>query len=168
MFNPDLHLPADPSTENLAHLDQRMHDAEASHFVLLVSTLGVVLHTVARGWWVAAVWTLLFDVLVNGYPVMLQRYNRNLLSKRFNLARTTQRRVDEDVASPTRSAAVRRSRWRVGVRRRPRHVGLLSDGEGGEQHVVSDQVGQSGPFQRNSQVAFAARARRTPTAARSL
>ena len=72
VFNPDLHLPADPSTANLAHLDQRMRDAEASHFILLVLTLGVVVHAVARGWWGAAGWTLLFDALVNGYPVMLQ------------------------------------------------------------------------------------------------
>ena len=82
-FNPDLHLPADRSTANVAHLDQRMRDAEASHFILLVLTLGVVVHAAARGWWAAAGWTLLFNALVNGYPVMLQRYNRGLLSMRF-------------------------------------------------------------------------------------
>jgi len=97
VFNPDLHLPADPSTANLEHLEQRMRDAEASHFILLVMTFGGVLHAVARGWWGAAGWVLLFDALVNGYPVMLQRYNRGLLSRRFNLSRTTQRRVEEDI-----------------------------------------------------------------------
>ena len=79
VFNPDLHLPVERTPESLAHLDQRMRDAEASHFILLVATLGVVAHAVARGWWGAAAWTLLFDVLLNGYPVMLQRYNRALL-----------------------------------------------------------------------------------------
>ena len=49
--------------------------------MLFVATLGVVAHAVARGWWGAAGWTLLFDVLLNGYPVMLQRYNRALLGK---------------------------------------------------------------------------------------
>ena len=90
VFNPDLHLPSDPSTANLEHLDQRMRDAEASHFILLVLTLGVVVHAAARGWWAAAGWTLLFDALINGYPVMLQRYNRGLLSKRFNPSGTTE------------------------------------------------------------------------------
>ena len=46
----------------------------------------------------------------------------------------------------------RRRRWRLGVRRGPRQVGLLGDGEGGEQHVLSDQVGQPGPLERYPQV----------------
>ncbi len=83
LFNPGLHLPAERSPERLAELEQRMKDAEASHFVLLVAMLGVVLNAAARGWWVAAGLTLLFDVLMNGYPVMLQRYNRVLMNARF-------------------------------------------------------------------------------------
>jgi hypothetical protein len=86
VFNPDLHLPAERTPENLDHLDQRMRDAEASHFILFVAMLGVVAHAVVRGWWGAAGWTLLFDVLLNGYPVMLQRYNRALLGKRYSLS----------------------------------------------------------------------------------
>lgn len=82
VFNPDLHLPAERSPERLAHLDQRMRDAEAAHALLFVATLGVVAHALARGWWTAAALTLLFDVLLNGYPVMLQRYNRALLRRR--------------------------------------------------------------------------------------
>jgi hypothetical protein len=83
MFNPGLHLPAERSPERLAELEQKMKDAEASHFVLLIAMLGVVINAAARGWWVAAGLTLLFDVLMNGYPVMLQRYNRVLLYARF-------------------------------------------------------------------------------------
>lgn len=82
VFNPDLHLPAERSPERLAHLDQRMRDAEAAHALLFVATLGVVAHALAQGWWTAAALTLLFDVLLNGYPVMLQRYNRALLRRR--------------------------------------------------------------------------------------
>jgi Glycosyl-4,4'-diaponeurosporenoate acyltransferase len=84
LFNPDLHLPTERTPQNLARLDQRMRDAEASHFILLVLTLGVVANALVRRWWSAAGWTLLFDILMNGYPVMLQRYNRALLAKRFN------------------------------------------------------------------------------------
>jgi hypothetical protein len=85
VFNPDLHLPADRSGPGLDRLDRRMRDAEASHAILLLATLAVVGHAAVRGWWAAAGWTLLFDVLVNGYPVMLQRYNRALLRSRFGL-----------------------------------------------------------------------------------
>jgi hypothetical protein len=84
-FNPDLHLPRERTADQLAELERRMRDAEASHAILLALTLGVVAHAVARGWWAAAAWTLLFDVLVNGYPVMLQRYNRARLAQRFGV-----------------------------------------------------------------------------------
>jgi len=83
VFNPRLHLPAERSRARLAELEQRMKDAEPSHIVLLVAMLGVVINAAARSWWVAACLTLLFDVLMNGYPVMLQRYNRVLLHARF-------------------------------------------------------------------------------------
>jgi hypothetical protein len=83
VFNPGLHLPTEPSPERLAQLEQQMKDAEASHAILLVAMLGVAGHAAARGWWLAAGLTLLFDVLMNGYPVMLQRYNRALLRARY-------------------------------------------------------------------------------------
>lgn len=87
-FNPGLHLPAERSPRPLAELEQRMKDAEASHVILLIAMLGVVVNAAARGWWTAAGLTLLFDVLVNGYPVMLQRYNRALLHARFPTMQT--------------------------------------------------------------------------------
>ena len=33
--------------------------------------------------------TMAFDVLLNGYPVMLQRYNRALLARRFGAPAAT-------------------------------------------------------------------------------
>lgn len=85
-FNPDLHLPRERTPVQLEHLAQRMRDAEASHAVLFVATLPVVAHAVLQGWWLAAALTLAFDVLMNGYPVMLQRYNRARLADRYALA----------------------------------------------------------------------------------
>ena len=70
-----------------------MRDAEASHAVLFVVTLPIVVHAVVRGWCLAAAATLLFDVLMNGYPVILQRYNRARLAIRFATAATSDRRV---------------------------------------------------------------------------
>ena len=57
-----------------------MRQAEAVHEILLVVTLAVVVNAAVRGWWDAAGWTLLFNVLGNGYPAMLQRYNRARLA----------------------------------------------------------------------------------------
>lgn len=82
---PDLHLPAEPTPASLAVLDERMQQAEAIHEMLLVATLAVAVNAAARGWWDAAGWILLFNVLFNVYPAMLQRYNRALLARRFGL-----------------------------------------------------------------------------------
>jgi hypothetical protein len=82
---PELHLPAEPTPATVAGLDERMRQAEALHEILLVVTLAVVVNAAVRGWWDAAGWTLLFTVLGNGYPAMLQRYNRALLAQRFGV-----------------------------------------------------------------------------------
>jgi hypothetical protein len=115
VFNPRLHLPTARTPERLAGLDQRMRDAEASHFVLLVLMLGVAGHAAARGWWSAAGWTVLFDLVLNGYPVMLQRYNRALLSRRFNLSpaagpprRQYERMAGGQSSKPSQRSAVER------------------------------------------------------------
>jgi hypothetical protein len=80
-FNPRLRMPEHRDAASLARLDGAMRSAEASHAVLFVAVLPVVVNALARGWWAAAAWTLGFDLVLNGYPVMLQRYNRALLSR---------------------------------------------------------------------------------------
>jgi glycosyl-4,4'-diaponeurosporenoate acyltransferase len=53
-----------------------MDDSEAAHALAfgLVSALAAA--AVAFRWFDAASWLMLFNVLFNGYPIMLQRYNR--------------------------------------------------------------------------------------------
>lgn len=82
-FNPGLHLPTEPTPERIGQLDQRMRDAEASHMVLFVLTIGLAVGAAVLGWPVALGWVVAFDVALNGYPVMLQRYNRMLLHQRY-------------------------------------------------------------------------------------
>jgi hypothetical protein len=86
-FAPALRLPAVTTGDRLARLQVqvqvRMREAEAVHGLLFVASLGVVVNAALRGWWDTAGWTLLFNVLVNAYPAMLQRYNRALLLRRF-------------------------------------------------------------------------------------
>jgi hypothetical protein len=83
VFNPDLHLPHEPTPERIAHLDRRMRDAEASHGLLFVATLATAAAARACGWRSTARWMLAWDIVLNGYPVMLQRYNRGRLAGRF-------------------------------------------------------------------------------------
>lgn len=83
LFNPGLRLPPTRTAEGLERLERSMRTAEASHFIMFVATVGIVAHAAVRGWWLAAGATALFDLFVNGYPVVLQRYNRALLRRRF-------------------------------------------------------------------------------------
>jgi hypothetical protein len=80
VFNPKLRLPTVRDAKSLARLDAAMRSAETNHVVMFLVVVLVIARAIVRGWWDAAAWTLLFNILINGYPVMLQRYNRGRLT----------------------------------------------------------------------------------------
>jgi hypothetical protein len=53
-----------------------MRKAETGHALIFVLVLLFVGYGLLKGWLDAVAWTLLFNILINGYPIMLQRYNR--------------------------------------------------------------------------------------------
>jgi hypothetical protein len=73
-INPDFHLRT--GRRGLADLEALMHAAEAAHALLLFAVSAIAAGALLAGWFDAAAWLTLFNVLLNGYPVMLQRYNR--------------------------------------------------------------------------------------------
>ncbi|HRW39827.1 MAG: hypothetical protein KDB04_17080 [Acidimicrobiales bacterium] len=82
-FNPDLHLPREPTGDGVRHLERRMRDAESSHVVVFLAVVLVTVHAVVKGWWTAAIVSTVANLAMNGAPVALQRYNRALLRRRF-------------------------------------------------------------------------------------
>jgi hypothetical protein len=80
LFNPGLKLPATRDAAGLARLDRSMRGVETNHLILFVIGLAVAGHGLARRWWGAAGWSLLGNLVINGYPVLLQRYNRGRLA----------------------------------------------------------------------------------------
>jgi ABC-type uncharacterized transport system permease subunit len=82
-FNPHLRMPTERTSGQLRQLEQRMREPEAAHTWLFVAMLAVTVHALVRGWWWAAAWTMVFNVALNAYPVMLQRYNRRWLLDRI-------------------------------------------------------------------------------------
>lgn len=82
-FNPHLRLPAERTPEQLRRLEERMREPEAAHTWLFAAMVLISVHALARGWWEAAAWTMVFNVALNIYPVMLQRYNRRWLLERI-------------------------------------------------------------------------------------
>ncbi len=83
VFAPSMRLPARLTPGAVGRLQAHMREAETVHGTQFVLALGLSGYAVLRGWYDVAAWTLLFNVLVNGYPTMLQRYNRRLLAERF-------------------------------------------------------------------------------------
>jgi hypothetical protein len=76
VFNPGLRLPKEKNLLALQHLDREMRKAETAHLYIFVLMLVFSAYTLFRAGLVSMSWMLGFNILINGYPIMLQRYNR--------------------------------------------------------------------------------------------
>jgi len=76
IFSRTLRLPKDESQAALLQLDQKMKGAEAIHVFSFLAIWPFICFFILWKWLDGAAWLLLFNLMVNGYPIMLQRYNR--------------------------------------------------------------------------------------------
>jgi len=76
LFSPTLRFPKDKTVPALRGLETEMRKAETGHVLIFVVMLLFVGYALLQGWLDAVAWLLLFNILINGYPIMLQRYNR--------------------------------------------------------------------------------------------
>ncbi len=76
ILSPRLRLPKEKTVVTLRNLQNEMRKAETAHVLTLVLMLLLIGYSAVKGWLDAALWLLLFDLLLNVYPIMLQRYNR--------------------------------------------------------------------------------------------
>ena len=79
IFNPELHLKEGRS--GLVKLEQATRDAEQAHALIYIIVSGFTLYALFRRWWMVAFWYFVFNMLLNGYPVMVQRYNRDRINR---------------------------------------------------------------------------------------
>jgi hypothetical protein len=76
IFSPTLRFPKEKTVSALQGLLNEMRQAETGHALVFVLVLLFIGYALLKGWLDAVVWMLLFNILINGYPIMLQRYNR--------------------------------------------------------------------------------------------
>ena len=76
MLSPTLHFPKEKTVTALRALDNEMRKAETGHVIIFALMFVFIGYALLKGWLDAAAWLLLFSILINGYPIMLQRYNR--------------------------------------------------------------------------------------------
>lgn len=82
IFSPTLRFSGGKTA--LPMLEQEMRKAESGHLTIFLVILLFAGMAMTRGWFDAAGWLLLFSILLNGYPIMLQRYNRIRLYQMVN------------------------------------------------------------------------------------
>ncbi len=76
IFSPTLRFPQERTGAALQNLESGMRKAETGHALAFMLMLSPVGYALLNRWLDAVVWMMLFNILINGYPVMLQRYNR--------------------------------------------------------------------------------------------
>jgi hypothetical protein len=81
ILSPTLRPPKEKTICALRHLDDEMRKAETGHVLIFMLMLLFSSRALLRGWFGSVGWILAFNVIVNGYPIMLQRYNRIKLQK---------------------------------------------------------------------------------------
>jgi hypothetical protein len=81
IFSPTLRFPKDKTSAALQHLDYEMRKAETGHVFIFLLMLVFISYALLNGWFDAVGWLLAFNILINGYPIMLQRYNRIMLQE---------------------------------------------------------------------------------------
>ena len=66
---------------DLIKLEQKMMLAEKHHFLAFIILIVIVIYSLISSMRYFATALLIFDILLHGYPVMIQRYNRARLTR---------------------------------------------------------------------------------------
>jgi hypothetical protein len=67
--------------DSLKQLETATRAAETAHAIVFLMMLLPTAYALTKGWLDAAGWMMLFNIPLNMYPVMLQRYNRMRLQR---------------------------------------------------------------------------------------
>lgn len=84
VFSPTLRFPKERTVPALRRLEEEMQKAETSHVLIFLCILLLAGYALGKGWLDTFFWLLLFNIFLNGYPVMLQRYNRLKIEEYIN------------------------------------------------------------------------------------
>jgi len=79
--------PVEKNTDALIHLQYRTKQSELGHLIILVIVLGFSIFVAFKFGIIESLWLLLLNILLNLYPIFLQRYNRPRLERAIKLSR---------------------------------------------------------------------------------
>jgi hypothetical protein len=85
--------PIEKHTKSLIHLYYRTKQSELGHIIIMVIVLGFNIFVAIKFGFVKSSWLLVLNILLNLYPIFLQRYNRPRLERAINLSKHKEGRL---------------------------------------------------------------------------
>jgi hypothetical protein len=79
--------PVEKNTEALIHLHNRTKKSELGHLLILIIVLGFNIFVAFKFGVLKSLWLLILNILLNLYPVLLQRYNRPRIERAINISK---------------------------------------------------------------------------------
>lgn len=79
--------PIEKNTNALVHLHYRTKHSELGHLIILIIVLGINIFVAFKFGFIQSLWLLILNVLLNLYPIFLQRYNRPRIERAITLSR---------------------------------------------------------------------------------
>ena len=78
--------PIEKSTETLVNLHHQTKKSELGHLIIWYIVLGFTVFVAFQSGVLKSIWLLILNILLNLYPVLLQRYNRPRIQRAINLS----------------------------------------------------------------------------------
>ena len=81
--------PVNKNLKSLEHLELGTRKSEFFHLMIFIIVMGFTIYVGINDGFVQSLWLLVLNLLLNFYPVILQRYNRPRYQKLINAKRNT-------------------------------------------------------------------------------
>lgn len=79
--------PVEKNTQTLLQLHYRTKQSELGHVIIFIIVLGINTFVAFRYGFNKSLWLLALNILLNLYPILLQRYNRPRIARAINLSK---------------------------------------------------------------------------------
>lgn len=79
--------PVEKNAKALTYLHYRTKQDELGHLIIMLIVLGFTVYAAFRFGILQSLWLMTLNILLNVYPVFLQRYNRPRLERAINLSK---------------------------------------------------------------------------------
>lgn len=79
--------PIEKYTKALMHLHYKTKQSELGHIIILIIVLGFNIYAAFKYGVLQSLWLLILNIVLNFYPILLQRYNRPRIERALNLSK---------------------------------------------------------------------------------